>query len=139
MPVQVEIISPEKVLFRREVDMAVLPGEEGDIAAMPDHAPTMLLLRGGIVALYEGDRVIEQFFVAGGFADMTPERCTILADSAMPVTDIEADDARHRLETLETAFANVGDTDIAGQDKLSRRIQSVRAEIEAAEVSHPTH
>ncbi|AOX20510.1 ATP synthase F1 subunit epsilon [Kozakia baliensis] len=139
MPIQVEIISPEKVLFRREVEMAVMPGAEGDIAAMPDHAPMMLLLRGGVVSLYEGDRIVEQFFVGGGFADMTPERCTILADEALPVAEIKVDDARSRLQELETQFANVTADDIAGQDKMSRRIQIARAEIEAAEVSHPTH
>ena len=74
MPIQIEIISPEKVLVSREVDMAVLPGMEGDIAAMPEHAPMMLLLRGGVVALYEGDKVTDRDFVGGGVADITTTR-----------------------------------------------------------------
>lgn len=139
MPLQVEIISPEKVLFRREVDMAVMPGSEGDIAAMPDHAPLMLALRGGVVSIYAGDRITDQFFVGGGFADMTADRCTILADEALPVSEISVDDARSRLAELETSFANVTAEDVTLQDTMSRRIQSVRAEIEAAEASHPTH
>ncbi|GBQ11799.1 ATP synthase F1 subunit epsilon [Swaminathania salitolerans] len=139
MPVQVEIISPEKLLFRKEVEMAVLPGEDGDIAAMPDHAPIMLLLRGGVVSLYENGQVTERFFVSGGFADITSQRCTILADEALPVTEIVLSEAQERLERLETQFTNVAADDISHQDSLSRRIQSARAEIEAAEISHPTH
>lgn len=139
MPVQIEIISPEKLLFRKEVEMAVVPGEEGDIAAMPDHAPVMLLLRGGVVSLYEGGVVTERFFVSGGFADITAERCTILADEALAVKDIALNEAQSRLQVLEMQFANIAADDITDQDTLSRRIQSVRAEIEAAEASHSLH
>lgn len=139
MPVQVEIISPEKLLFRKEVEMAVIPGLEGDIAAMPQRAPIMMLLRGGLVSLYEGDRVTEQYFVSGGFADMTAERCTILADDAKPVDQISVEDARSRLSNLETALANVAAEDVETLESMSRRIQSARAEIEAAEELHPTH
>ncbi|NVN02366.1 MULTISPECIES: ATP synthase F1 subunit epsilon [Asaia] len=139
MPVQVEIISPEKLLFQKEVDMAVIPGEEGDIAAMPDHAPIMLLLRGGVVRLYENGVVTERFFVSGGFADITTDRCTILADEALPIEDIVLSEAESRLEMLETQLTNVAADDIADQDRLSRKIQATRAAIEAAEATHPLH
>lgn len=139
MPVQVEIISPEKRLFQKEVEMAVLPGEEGDIAAMPDHAPIMLLLRGGIVSLYENGVVTERFFVSGGFADITADRCTILADEALTINEIVVSEAQTRLETLEVELTNVAAEDIADQDRLSRKIQAARAAIEAAEAAHPLH
>ncbi|GAB6855473.1 ATP synthase F1 subunit epsilon [Asaia astilbis] len=139
MPVQVEIISPEKLLFQKEVEMAVLPGEEGDIAAMPDHAPIMLLLRGGIVSLYENGVVTERFFVSGGFADITADRCTILADEALTIDEIVVSEAQTRLETLEVELTNVAADDIADQDRLSRKIQAARAAIEAAEAAHPLH
>ncbi|RUT24990.1 ATP synthase F1 subunit epsilon [Asaia sp. W19] len=139
MPVQVEIISPEKLLFRKEVEMAVIPGEEGDIAAMPDHAPIMLLLRGGVVSLYEGGVVTERFFVSGGFADITADRCTILADEALPVEDIVLSEAETRLEMLEMQLTNVAADDIIDQERISRKIQATRAAIEAAEAAHPIH
>ncbi|GBR00780.1 ATP synthase F1 subunit epsilon [Asaia lannensis] len=139
MPVQVEIISPEKLLFRKEVEMAVIPGEEGDIAAMPDHAPIMLLLRGGVVSLYEGNVVTERFFVSGGFADITADRCTILADEALPIKDIVLTEAQSRLQTLELQLTNVTADDLTGMDQISRKIQAARAEIEAAEASHPIY
>ncbi|BAT18496.1 MULTISPECIES: ATP synthase F1 subunit epsilon [Asaia] len=139
MPVQVEIISPEKLLFRKEVEMAVIPGEEGDIAAMPDHAPIMLLLRGGVVSLYEGGVVTERFFVSGGFADITADRCTILADEALPIKDIVLTEAESRLETLELQLTNVAADDLADIERISRKIQSTRAAIEAAEAAHPIY
>jgi F-type H+-transporting ATPase subunit epsilon len=138
MPVTVEIITPEKLLFRKETELAVIPGSEGDIAAMPGRAPLMLTLRGGTVSFYEGDKITEQFFVGGGFADMAGDRCTVLADAAVPVAEISTETARTRLAELETAFANVAAEDVAQLDTISRRIQIARAEIEAAEQTRPT-
>ncbi|MGD7069329.1 ATP synthase F1 subunit epsilon [Acetobacter sp. AAB5] len=131
MPIQIEIISPEKVLVSREVDMAVLPGMEGDIAAMPERAPMMLLLRGGIVALYDGDTVKDRYFVGGGFADITPTRCTVLADKAVPVSEISIDNATAQLEALSEAWDQADKTDTTRLSVLQDQIQAVRAEIEA--------
>ncbi|MFT8675436.1 MAG: ATP synthase F1 subunit epsilon [Acetobacter sp.] len=131
MPIQIEIISPEKVLVSREVDMAVLPGMEGDIAAMPEHSPMMLLLRGGVVALYEGDTVTDRYFVGGGFADITPTRCTVLADKAVPVGDISIDNATAQLEALSEAWDKADKTDTTRLSVLQDQILAVRAEIEA--------
>lgn len=131
MPIKVEIISPEKVLVSRDVDMVVMPGEEGDIAAMPDHAPMMLLLRGGTVTLYEGDNPTDRYFVGGGFADMTPTRCTILADEALAVTEISVDSATARLEALTEAWEAADKSDVARLEGLMSKLQAVRAEIDA--------
>lgn len=134
MSVQLEIISPEKLLLRKDVQMAVIPGAEGDIAAIPGHAPIMMMLRGGLVSLYEGGQIVEQYFISGGFADMTAERCTVLADEVKMLSEISVENARSRLAGLESSFANVAAEDISTQDTIARRIQAVRAEIEAAEL-----
>lgn len=139
MPVLLEIISPEKIVFSAEVEMAVIPGEEGDIAAMPERAPMMLSLRGGVLSYYNGERVAGTYFIAGGFADMTAEKCTILADNAYPVSEISTQNAHTVLEGLEAALAKVTAEDVIEQDRLSRRIQIARAEIEVAEAAHSTH
>lgn len=135
MPIQIEIISPEKVLVSREVEMAVLPGEEGDIAAMPERAPMMLLLRGGVVSLCENGSVTDRYFVAGGFADMTATRCTVLADKAQPVSEISIDSATAVLESLTETWEKADKTDVASLDALQDQILSVRAEIDAASTS----
>src|SRR5882757_5651654 len=97
MPVNLEIVSPEKLLLSRDVDMVVIPASEGDMGVLEGHAPMTVALRGGVVSLYEGDRVIESLFVAGGFAEVTPERCTVLAGEAMPVDEIVRAEAEKRL------------------------------------------
>ena len=107
MPVNLEIVSPEKLLLSRDVDMVVIPAAEGDMGVLEGHAPMMVMLRGGVVSLYEGERVTDTLFVAGGFAEITPERCTVLAGEAMPVNEIERDVAEQRLRDAEQAAAQV--------------------------------
>lgn len=131
MSLHLEIISPEKVLFARDVDMAVLPGSEGDIAAMVEHTPTMITLRGGVVVLIRGGEELGRYFVRGGFADITPKRCTVLADEAVPVQEIKVDEATAHLEAFSEAWDKADKNDMVALSKLQDKIQSVRAEIEA--------
>ena len=83
MPVSLEIVSPEKLLLSRSVDMVVLPAAEGDMGVLEGHSPMIVTLRGGTIALYEGDHVTDQLFVSGGFAEVTGERCTLAEDAAL--------------------------------------------------------
>ena len=83
MPVNLEIVSPERLLLSRPVDMVVIPASEGDMGVLEGHAPAIVMLRGGIIALYEGEQITDQMYVAGGFAEVTPERCTVLASEVL--------------------------------------------------------
>ena len=132
MPIDVEIVSPEKRLLARSVDMVVMPGAEGDIAAMPEHAPMILLLRGGVVSLHEGNRVTDRFFVAGGFAEITPDRCTILADIATPVDSLSRREGETRLRDAEQAYEAADKSDVPALEPLLDRIQSARAWVETS-------
>ena len=85
MPIDLEIVSPEKLLLSRPVDMVVIPAAEGEMGVLPQHAPMIVLLREGVIRLYEGGRVTESLQVSGGFAEITPTRVTVLADTAIPV------------------------------------------------------
>jgi len=133
MPIDVEIVSPEKRLLARAVDMVVMPGSEGDLAAMPDHAPMIVLLRGGIVSLHEGNKVTDQFFVAGGFAEITPDRCTILADEATPLAELSRAEGEAKLQEAERAYDVADKSDITTLDPYLDRLQSARAHVEAAQ------
>ena len=135
MPVEVEIVSPEKLLLSRAVDMVVMPASEGDLAAMADHAPMITTLRGGVIALHEGGRVTDRFYVAGGFAELTPERCTILADQAVPVGELSKAEAQRRLEAAEAAYGQTDKMNIEALDASMEEIQSARAAVEAAEAA----
>jgi len=87
--IQFELVSPERLLVSRAVEMVVVPGSEGDFGVLPGHAPLISEVRPGIIAVFEAGQVQERIFVAGGFAEVTSERCTVLAEQAMPVAEID--------------------------------------------------
>jgi F-type H+-transporting ATPase subunit epsilon len=78
------LVSPERELFSGEVDQVDAPGSEGDFGVLAGHAPFMTTLKEGRVKAYDGDETMV-FDVRGGFADVTPEGLTILAEHAAPV------------------------------------------------------
>ncbi len=94
---QFDIVTPEKLVSSEEVEMAVVPGKEGDFGVLSGHAPFISSLRPGVIRIFEGDRVRDRVLVTGGFAEVTPERCTILATESFDFDDKskEAIDARH--------------------------------------------
>ncbi len=133
MPVALEIVSPEKLLLTRPVDMVVIPASEGDMGVLEGHTPMIVMLRGGIIALYEGDQVTDRLFVAGGFAEVTPERCTVLANEVMPVAEVSRAEGERRLAEAEAAYASADVSDTMIEDLALDRIQSARAIVEAAD------
>lgn len=132
MPIELEIVSPARLVLSRPVDMVVMPGYEGDLAAMENHAPMITLLRGGVIALYDGANVVSRFFVGGGFAEITPERCTILADDVVPVEELSAAGAQKNLEAAEAAWTSVDKLDINARDAVLDRLQSTREAVRVA-------
>jgi F-type H+-transporting ATPase subunit epsilon len=90
------------------------------------------LLRGGVIALYEGAQVTDRFFVAGGFAEITPDRCTILANDAVPVSELSAADANARLQSAEKAWESVDKMDITARDAVLDQLQAAREAVRVA-------
>jgi F-type H+-transporting ATPase subunit epsilon len=133
MPVALEIVSPEKLLLSRPVDMVVIPASEGDIGVLPGHTPMIVTLRGGTIALYEGDTITDRLFVYGGFAEITPERCTVLANEVMPITELNRAEGEKLLAEAEEELAKVEPTDLVAEEMALERAQTARALIEAAE------
>lgn len=105
--VQFELVSPEKLLFSEGVDMVVVPGSEGDFGVLPRHAPLLSTVRPGVIRVYNDGQVSEEIFVDGGFAEVTTTRCTVLAQEALPIADIDKSAAESALkdarEDLEDA------------------------------------
>ncbi len=92
-----ELVTPERVVFAEEADMIVVPGGDGDFGVLPGHAPLLSTVRPGTVEVYEGDRVTLRIFVSGGFAEVADGRCAVLADEAVPASEIDRADAEERL------------------------------------------
>jgi F-type H+-transporting ATPase subunit epsilon len=132
MPTNLEIVSPEKLLLSRPVDMVVIPASEGDMGVLEGHSPMIVMLRGGTIDLYDGDKVIEQLFVDGGFAEITQERCTVLATKAIPLAEVNKAEASRLLTEAEAAYEAADKRDVAVEDAALDAVQSARAMVEAA-------
>lgn len=135
MPTDLEIVSPQKLLLARPVDMVVIPAYEGELGVLPGHSLMIVLLRGGEIRLYEGAQVTDRLYVSGGFAEITPERCTVLATEVMPVAEVSKAEAERRLASAEEAYVAADKTDIATVDTAMDRIQSARAMLELAQTA----
>ena len=132
MPLDLEIVSPERLLLSKPVDMVVIPAAEGEMGVLPNHAPMIVLLRGGTIRLYQGNTVTEQLFVTGGFCEVTTTRVTVLATEATPVAELSKAEGQKRLAAAETAYGAADKNDVAGLDLLMDRQQAARAMVEAA-------
>ena len=101
-----ELVSPEKLLISDGVDMVVVPGAEGDFGVLAGHAPLISSLRPGVIDTYNGGNLADRIFVAVGFAEVTGERCTVLAEEAIPVKDIDTTTAQERVRLAREAISD---------------------------------
>ena len=104
---QFELVSPEKLLLSQPVGMVVVPGSEGNFGVLPGHALFISTVRPGIIDVYENGMpaISERIFVSGGFAEVTPERCTVLADEAVPVASLDRAAIEAEIRARESAIA----------------------------------
>jgi F-type H+-transporting ATPase subunit epsilon len=101
--IELEIVTPAKLLFSESAYMVVVPGNEGVFGVMPGHAPMLSQVRAGTIDVYDGDKVSTQIFVEGGIAEVTAGRCTVLAEEALMVVDIDKSAAEERLQQARAA------------------------------------
>ncbi|MAN66570.1 MAG: F0F1 ATP synthase subunit epsilon [Hyphomonas sp.] len=95
------LVSPARELFSGEVDHVIAPGSEGEFGVLANHAPFMTTLKNGVVRVLEGNDVKMRIFVRGGFADVTPDGLTILAEEARMLDKLKVEDVQKELdETL---------------------------------------
>jgi len=114
----ISLVSPEAELFSSAVDQVDIPGTEGDFGVFPDHSPMMAAIRTGAVTVY-ADGNETQYFVQGGFADVTPDGLTILAEKAMPMSDVNAQELQAEIETAMAALDGLeGEAALAAQQNI---------------------
>ena len=119
--VKFELVSPEKLLLSEEVEMVVVPGTEGYFGVLPGHALFISTVRPGIIDCYTNNQVSERIFVSGGFAEVTPERCTVLADEAMPLSSLDRGQIE---ESFKAAVA-----EIAGLEDRLGKVQGAERDL----------
>lgn len=131
--VEFELVSPARLLVSEPVEMVVVPGVEGDFGVLPGHAPVIAQVRPGVIDIHGDGKVIRRIFVAGGFAEVTPERCTVLAEEARPVEDIDGAQAGERLAAARTAVDNPEDIDAPARRARVRELRVAEAFLAAAQ------
>ena len=104
-----ELVAPERLLLSEPVDMVVVPGGEGDFGVLAGHAPMISTIRPGVIAVHDGGKVTEQIFVSGGFAEVTQERCTVLAEEAVRVGDLDRAATEARIAEAHEAVGDAKD------------------------------
>ena len=130
--IEFELVSPEKLLKSEPVEMVVIPGTEGDVGVLPGHSLLIAAVRPGVIDIHEGGQVRESIFVAGGFAEVSPERCTVLAEEAGPVAEIDRAEAEKRLEDAKQALTKAGEVEDGSTDAAERELKTAEAMLAAA-------
>jgi F-type H+-transporting ATPase subunit epsilon len=126
--VQFELVSPERLLVSEPVDMVVVPGSEGDFGVLPGHAPFISTVRPGVIEVYEGNTVTERIFVAGGFAEVSNDRCTVLAEEAAPLDQVNRAQVEADLRRLNEELA-------AARDDVERAAIATKIEVAEAKLA----
>ena len=115
---QFDLVAPEALIISEAVDMVVVPGGDGDFGVLPRHAPLVSTVRPGVIVTYEGQggsrQPKERIFVAGGFAEVTPDRLTVLAEQAMKVGEIDRATAEQELKDASEDLADAKDPHAKG-------------------------
>jgi F-type H+-transporting ATPase subunit epsilon len=124
-----ELVSPERLVLSEPVDMAVIPGSEGDFGVLAGHTLMISTLRPGVIEVWQGETVTDRLFVGGGFAEVTESRCTVLADEAIPVAEINAAEAQSEFDRLK---AELDDADEASKTAAELRLAVAEAKLAAA-------
>ncbi len=126
-----ELVSPERLLLSQEAEMVVVPGGDGNFGVLSGHIPLISTVRPGVIDVYESRRdPPSRIFVAGGFAEVTGGRCTVLADEAMPVSELDRAAIDKQVAEITEDLADAKDE--AGRVAAERALAIARAKRAAA-------
>jgi F-type H+-transporting ATPase subunit epsilon len=140
--VQFELVTPERLLLSEMVEMVVVPGTEGNFGVLPGHAPLISSIRPGTIDVYEGQTITRRIFVVSGIAEVTPERCTVLADEALPPDELDRGAIEAELQIVQgnlpslreqvaRATGSDRDTLLVELRRLERQQNVLQAELQA--------
>jgi len=110
-----DLVSPEKLLLSDEFEMIVVPGAEGDFAVLAGHSPVTASLRPGVISIYENDQEKDRIFVNGGFAEVSNDKLTVLAEEAFYIAELNRSDLEQRIQNASE------DEEDARDDETRRR------------------
>ena len=116
-----DLVSPEQLLFNDEAGMIIVPGKDGDIGVLPRHSKVLSSLRPGRVMVYgENKNLLKSFFVAGGFVEINPEKCIVLAEGVNEMCDLDKSSIQQQIQELESGTSDSAKEELAiAQSKIA--------------------
>ena len=131
-----ELVSPEKLLLSRPVEMATIPAAEGEMGVLPGHSPMIVVLRGGVIRVRENGAETERLYVGGGFAEVSRDRVTILADEATALASLSRAASERRLADAEAALKELPLTESEPKrDAAMARVLALKEAVSVAEAA----
>jgi F-type H+-transporting ATPase subunit epsilon len=123
-----ELVSPEKLLVSDEVEQVLVPGAEGDMTVLAHHAPVLTTIRPGLLDIgYPGGKT-QRFFLRGGFAEVNPKGLTVLAETAIDLDELKADQLAQAIQDAEEDVADLTDD---AKDRAQTKLDHLR-QVQAA-------
>lgn len=121
-----ELVSPERLLVSEQVEHVVIPGAEGEMTVMANHAPVMTTVKPGVVRVKAISGKEDSYVVFGGFADILPDACTLLAEFAVHVADIDRTDLSRRIQEAREDMADAkNDEDRTRAEQLLHQLAAL--------------
>ncbi|PPR45222.1 MAG: ATP synthase epsilon chain [Alphaproteobacteria bacterium MarineAlpha5_Bin6] len=122
-----DLVAPEQLIFNDKVGMIIVPGKEGDLGVLPGHSKLLSSLRPGRVLVYgESKNLLKSFFVSGGFVEINPEKCIVLAEEVEEMNSLEKATIEQKMLELENETS----------DESKQQYLIVKSKIEALNSSH---
>ena len=134
MPIRLEIVTPEKLVYTDEVDAVILPGSEGELGVLPHHAPLLSLLGAGEMRVRKG-ATEESFAIVGGFVQVRPDKVVVMAETADLAAEIDIERAQEARREAERAL-EAGFVEPADLAQARAALQSALVRIRVAERRH---
>lgn len=125
MPLHFELVSPARLLFSGNVASVQIPGTEGEMTILPGHAPVLSTLKAGVVTVNKDTGSADRIFVRGGFAEVNASGLTLLAETAIPVADLDAATLAKQIKNAEEDMADAK-TD-AARTKAAETLDQLKA------------
>ncbi|MGE0230189.1 MAG: F0F1 ATP synthase subunit epsilon [Flavobacteriaceae bacterium] len=124
---QFDLVSPERLLLSAQVEEVVVPGAEGEFGVLADHTPIISTMRPGLVRVRGGDAASEPIYVAGGIAEFSNNHLTILAEHALPVSELDADRIASEMRNVQEDIADAKDE--KARAKAEIRLERLKASL----------
>ncbi len=109
MALHFELVSPARLLFSGEVTSVQIPSTDGEMMILEGHAPVLSTLRPGVVVVQKDGGTTEKMFVRGGIAEVNAQGLTLLAETAVPLADLNADALTQQIKNAEEDVADAKD------------------------------